>query len=494
MLFRLTLLILAAFAGACSSGGGSTADLRAVDLEGDWLVNLTTTSLAGSSCNSASAVGNVTYVSASITVAGSIATVELDSGSVIELDLVGSRAVGTTVVSFVDSAGLTNRTETSFDLGVVGTQMTGSVVVVVTRGDGTAPVTLCREESVVSGERKLVPPADFGGDWDIAILVLTSLGNTPSGLPYVRRLQLVQEAGAVIVSGYGSLLSPDNNGSVIGIVTRDSLRLTRNDGFTDLTLTMDQDGCGFRGAGWVRFDNTGGGVFGGGVFDAEVLVTASPSFPTTAQMWINFENGLWDASSNDFSGQARGDFAIDTSMGAHSDKSGAFDGVGDGVRVCCGLAINVGEPFSFGVWAWPESHGPYQTILAKRPGFGVPTGGLRTAELYLDAGQVVYGYSNGETVFGNMLPIAEWSHIGVVYDGVATHTIYVNGVEASTNQNMPAANEGQNGEAPWSLTVGQASTTSVLGYLGNLDDVTYWARSLSKAEMQVLHSTGPVGM
>lgn len=348
--------------------------------------------------------------------------------------------------------------------------------------------------TIVGGEVEFASPANFHGEWDVAVTVLTSPHLQPSEWPYVSRTAIKQEASMVVVGSYGSMLSPDNNGNVIGMVTDRDLRLTRNDGFTDLTLTMADDGSTFRGTGSVRFDNTGTGIFGGAVLDAEVLVTASPSFPTTAQMWLNFENGLWDASSHHYSGLALGDFTIDETTGARSQQSGTFDGVGDGVWVRSGLTTNAGRPFSFGVWVWPESLGPHQTILAKSPDVGAVTGGLRTPRLYLDAGQVVFGYNNGESVSGSVVAIGAWSHIGVTYDGATTHTIYINGTEVSTNASMPAANEGQNGEDPWRLTVGKDYRTAPFGYEGNIDDVTYWTRALSRAEMQVLHSSGPVGM
>jgi hypothetical protein len=498
MFLRVTLLILAAFLSACSSGGGGIADLRASDLEGTWLVSLTTTSLVGASCDPASGIGNSGLISASVIVVGSVATVVLDGGTTYELDLVGSRAARTTVVSFVDAAGLTNTTKTTLDVGVSGTQMTGAIVVLETRGDGNATVTLCREETAVTGEKQLVPPADFGGEWDVTLLVLSSTCGIAPGEADVSRLLLAQEGLVVAVSGgYGGLLAPDNNGSMTGIVTGDTLRLFRNDGFTQLTLTLRPDGISLSGAGQVRRDESGTGVFGGLECDLEVSVTATKSLPTTAEMWINFENGLADATGNGFDGQAIGDFVIDTSNGAAGNYSGAFDGFGDGVSVAnsASLAINTGTAFSFGVWVRPSILGPYQTILAKSPAVGVPiTASMRTPALYLNAGQAVYGYFNGEAVFGTVLLIGEWSHIGVVYDGAVTHTIYVNGSEASVNPSMPAANEAQNGEGPWTLTFGQSFNTFPLDYPGNIDDVTFWSRALSAIEMQALYQMGPVGL
>jgi len=166
----------------------------------------------------------------------------------------------------------------------------------------------------------------------------------------------------------------------------------------------------------------------------------------------------------------------------------------DGARVRGGLATNAGEPFSLGVWVWPESHGSYQTILAKRPTLNFPTGGLRTPTLRLDAGQVVFEYGNGASVSGSVLPIGEWSHVGITYDGATRHTIFVNGVELATNASMPAGNEGQNGEDPWWLIIGKGYAQAPFGIIGNIDDVTHWSRALSRAEMQVLQSSGPVGM
>jgi hypothetical protein len=497
MIHRLLLLTLFAFLAACSSGGGGTADLRASDLQGTWVVTLTTTSLVGGSCDPASAVGNTGQRIALVTVDGSVVTVALDSGTIYDLDLVGSRAAGTTVVSFVDSQGLTNSTETTLDIGVSGTRMTGTSVVLRTRGDGNATVTLCREETALTGDKQVVPAADFSGEWDVTSLILTSTCGLAPGQADVGRLKFVQEGPLVTVNGFASLLVPDNNGRLTGVVTGDTLSLFRSDGYTQLTVTLSPDGINFSGNGQIRRDDSGSSLFGGLMCDFGVSVTAAKLLTTTAQMWISFENGLTDASGNGFDGQAIGDFVIDTTMGAEGRYSGAFDGVGDGVSITnsIGLAVNTGTAFSFGVWVRPTSLGPYQTILAKGPGLGVPiTASMRTPALYLNSGQAVFGYFNGESVFGNVLTIGEWSHVGVVYDGVATHTIYVNGVEVSVNPSMPAANEAQSGEGPWTLTLGQSLYTFPLDYSGSLDDVTYWSRSLSATAMQTLYLAGPVGM
>lgn len=148
-----------------------------------------------------------------------------------------------------------------------------------------------------------------------------------------------------------------------------------------------------------------------------------------------------DSSTNNFEVTANGDTTLSTDIKKYGNASAYFDGDGDYLQTTINdwnVGVN-GEPFTIEFWLYMASDAGLQVFISKHGGAQTwnSTNGINfnfyygSNELYFQ----YYGSGGTQTVQSTVtLPINEWIHLAVVYDGSTTKT-YVDGAVSGTGSN-----------------------------------------------------------
>jgi len=222
--------------------------------------------------------------------------------------------------------------------------------------------------------------------------------------------------------------------------------------------------------------------------------------PTTARAWIDFEqSGFVDVTGNGHDGISVGALPLEsvTAGPNNGSRSGRFDGVVArlDLKRSSDLRMNADDAFTWSVWARPDSvtAGP-QVLLAKSPPALAVTPAVHTVALFLDGAVPTHDNFFVAAVTGAPVPAGQWRHYAVTYDGAGVHKLFVDGV--MTQHTFNAANEGDNGEPAWALSLGEGHNFQFPGgaFAGNLDEFSFFQRALADDEVLDLMTNGPTGL
>ena len=140
---------------------------------------------------------------------------------------------------------------------------------------------------------------------------------------------------------------------------------------------------------------------------------------------------------------------------------------------------------------WVKTNGDFgdwRGLMSKRSAWGSDTMMWRL-EQDNGSGNVVFGGSGGSIVSAQALPVDQWEHIAVTYNG-SVATIYRNGV-SSVSGSLSL----QNGtDAPIMIGAGQKDADGIVGYIyqGGLDDIQIYNHALSYTDVADLYLASPI--
>jgi hypothetical protein len=157
-----------------------------------------------------------------------------------------------------------------------------------------------------------------------------------------------------------------------------------------------------------------------------------------------------------------------------------FDGVDDFVSVPHNASLTVSSEVAVAVWINPQRYNapngdPWQGIIGKQEG-------QRSYNLYTEASRALHFSTAGVGTLSTatLPPLNEWVHVcGMVVKG--THAYFINGQAAGTGGSgitLPGAADTAN------VVIGRTNEGVNRSFLGMIDDVRVYNRSLTQAEVQ----------
>jgi hypothetical protein len=178
-----------------------------------------------------------------------------------------------------------------------------------------------------------------------------------------------------------------------------------------------------------------------------------------------------------------GTMSLETGLGVRGamygdrDTAAAFEGLNARILVPeAGVVTEAAAPFSLEAWISPNYSGPNQRILSTRngPSFGWALG--------LDHQRLVFTSFGIQDYLleGPLVPIYQWTHVAVVLDEHHDASFYLNGVFAGKVDGFSTPNRNENGRT---LAIGDNPDEFSQPWQGKLDEVAFFARELSAAEI-----------
>ena len=152
-----------------------------------------------------------------------------------------------------------------------------------------------------------------------------------------------------------------------------------------------------------------------------------------------------------------------------------FDGVNDWITIKDSPSLDLSTSMTLEAWVNPQSQAGEKALIAKEQ-----SGGAVYGLLNADANVPAAGIYDGQyhVLSGsNQLPVNQWTHLVVTYDGQYGR-LYANGVEVAKGGEKSLI-QASNGE----LRIGGNSTWGAY-FKGLIDEVRIYNRALSAAEVQ----------
>jgi hypothetical protein len=245
-------------------------------------------------------------------------------------------------------------------------------------------------------------------------------------------------------------------------------------------------GSAVAGSGGSGPGGAGGQLRDGGASDT------SPSCPVAFD-GSNLSSGLvswWRAegNANDSAGHNNNGFLENVTFvaGPLGGQAFNFDGTTSDVVVQTSTTLDLGTGFGISLWvkvaAWPSAG----TVVVDKWVYGQED---KLVSLHPDGhiGFLLYPTASDQVVSSTALTLSTWHHVAATYDG-ATVKIYIDGtVDAA------AAAAGDVGDSTGSLTFAHNAVRGAQEpvnngfFAGALDEVRWYNRALSAAEITALH-------
>ncbi len=199
-----------------------------------------------------------------------------------------------------------------------------------------------------------------------------------------------------------------------------------------------------------------------------------------------------EGDGSDFVGDDDGTLNGATFTAGKVGQAFLFDGVDDRVSIPDSADQNPGTNFTVEAWINPSSSGHGRPIAQKRPGnLGgytfetthapyAPNDGL---QFVVSIGGSQHFLQTPEGVLTNNA----WQHVAATYDGIALR-IYVDGVEEAS---APASGAIDTNTAP--VVIGQNVVIPSFVWDGAIDEVSFYSRALTQAEIQTIVDAGSEG-
>nr|WP_082535520.1 LamG-like jellyroll fold domain-containing protein [Nonomuraea pusilla] len=218
--------------------------------------------------------------------------------------------------------------------------------------------------------------------------------------------------------------------------------------------------------------------------EVSAAVTAPPATPgLVAAYGMNEGSG---SIVGDSSGQHNTGAASDTTWanGKHG-KALSFNGASSWVTVPHAQSLRLANTLTLSAWVRPAAVDAWHTVLMKENASGPAYG------LYASYGGVPLGWLSNATTFKSVvgddpLPINEWSHLAVTYNGTII-TLYLNGTQI--DQTPMTGNLADDGGV---LRLGGNNIWLDEFYSGLIDEVRIYNRVQTAAEIQA-DMNAPIG-
>jgi uncharacterized repeat protein (TIGR01451 family) len=184
-----------------------------------------------------------------------------------------------------------------------------------------------------------------------------------------------------------------------------------------------------------------------------------------------------------------------TPVAGHVAGALNFDGINDFVNIPSAI-IDVRQPYTLDAWIFLRTDrggvmGNVQVILnkdARLVGGSVDLGFFITNRHGITRRLGVHHV--GATVEGvfssGQIPLNQWTHVAVTYDGIGTNRFYINGQLDTT----ASQSDGTNGATAWEIGGGDPAGEF---FDGLIDEVEIFNRALSASEIQTIYNAGNAG-
>ncbi len=329
---------------------------------------------------------------------------------------------------------------------------------------------LSEVEAVVTATQKRSITQDTGKRWNVRFINSVSSGNqfiVFSGLSYAtsaidRTYALahnVQFSEPSVGNSFDALFAPITGAlpsrKIISMVTG------RGDGFVgDLILNTSGLVTKRSESGLVGYWHFDEGV-GTTTFDAAgmrnngaITIGATGSQTNVAQAWTN---GTPSVAGNALN----------------------FDGTDDYVFINDSSSLDLTSSFTFAMWIYPVSYPTEGMILNKESTYELATSPSGTIKWAINNTTPKWTWVDT----GLTVPLNQWTHIAVTYNGSSIITYKNGGAQISTTAGagniIPNAN-------PVTIAARSGGTTSF--FAGKLDEVRIYNRALSAAEVATMYS------
>lgn len=219
--------------------------------------------------------------------------------------------------------------------------------------------------------------------------------------------------------------------------------------------------------------------------EVSAAVTAQPTNPGLVAAY-GMEEGT-GTTVGDSSGQNNAGAATDTTWtatGKHG-KALSFNGTTSWVTVPHAESLRLKNTLTYSAWVQPATVDGWRTVLMKENADN-PAYGLYASVGDVPMGQLEYATTTKSVVGDDPLPLNQWSHLAVTYNGT-TITLYVNGVQIDqTPMTGDLADDGG------VLRLGGNNIWMDEFFSGAIDEVRIYNRVQTAAEIQTDMNT-PVG-
>ena len=189
-----------------------------------------------------------------------------------------------------------------------------------------------------------------------------------------------------------------------------------------------------------------------------------------------------EGNANDSTNGAHGTLENGAAFAAgNTGQAFSLDGVNDAVLT---PTINLGAAYTVELWIRPTSAASFQNLVANNY---LDTMTLRFGTLYFNANHIEYWQGALQRINSpTSIPLNQWTHIALIYDG-AVNRLYVNGV-ASGGASI-VHTETFNNPVRFGFSVGGQDQR----FQGRLDEITFFNRALSDAEILSIYNAGGGG-
>jgi hypothetical protein len=160
-----------------------------------------------------------------------------------------------------------------------------------------------------------------------------------------------------------------------------------------------------------------------------------------------------------------------------------FDGEGDMIHAGTWNPNAVSPELTISLWVkWGGPTGQYQGLIGKRDTWA-PDGMMWQIEANNAAGELSFGREGNGTPDIGILPVGQWAHIAVTFDGATART-YLNGLEAASG----AFSLGTGFDTQ--VNIGNAQSDGENPFNGELDDIQFYNYALDSVSVAVLYTSG----
>ena len=231
------------------------------------------------------------------------------------------------------------------------------------------------------------------------------------------------------------------------------------------------------------------------------ILGSGPCVPPPAGMvsWWQGESNAVDLFGNN-SGQLQGGVQFGS---GEVGQAFSFNGTGQFVTVPNSASLNPTGSFAFEAWIYPTRSGQYQAIFGK---WGDTDDYFNERSYILDLTPslgLLFSISDYPHQFdpsfhsfstpNNVVSLNAWSHVAAVYDqSTGTRRIYVNGVKLAERIDPPITVYSATNNASIGAQL-SSSTAAAFFFGGRIDELSFYSRALTSAEIGAIFSAGAAG-
>ena len=170
-----------------------------------------------------------------------------------------------------------------------------------------------------------------------------------------------------------------------------------------------------------------------------------------------------------------------------------FDGIDDYIETK-EMEYNSNSKISISAWIYPTSGIDYETIVTKRT--GTQTSFIFRRSFSSNDGKLFFGWTEGGTfnsyATSQTIPLNAWTHVGVSFDWSSPSSVdlFINGTKYTVTRSSGSGTTPDDPNVP--ITIGRRYDDE-MEFIGKIDEVMIFNRSLSSDQFYALYEAGLTG-